>query len=100
MLRELPQTLHAVIEAVDIPLLLGSRGWEHEVALLNDHEEEQAIDEAQQVVVELAGAEAAIDRGIVECIVCRVIQESCAKGADGSLDCGAEAVADASAGLD
>jgi hypothetical protein len=54
-------------------LLLLDRGWEDEVALLNDHKKKQAIDEAQQVVVILAGAEAPVDRGLVECIVCRVV---------------------------
>ena len=43
--------------SIDVPLLLLRCGREDEIALLNDHEEEQAINETQQVFVVVAGGQ-------------------------------------------
>src|SRR5258708_7667106 len=48
---EEPQSVHAVIASVDFALRGGCAGREDQVPLFDHHEEEQAIDEAEEVLV-------------------------------------------------
>ena len=51
VLGEQAQAVHAVVAAIDFALLAGCAGREDEIALFDHHEEEQAIDEAEKVLV-------------------------------------------------
>jgi len=53
--REAAEAGERVAEVVDLPEALGGAGDMGEAAFLDDHEEEQAVDEAEEVRIEASG---------------------------------------------
>jgi hypothetical protein len=51
LFRKQAQAIEAVVAAVNVALLTGGRGRENEIALFDDQQEEQPVDQAQQVLV-------------------------------------------------
>ncbi|NLE42101.1 MAG: hypothetical protein GX615_09765, partial [Lentisphaerae bacterium] len=99
-LGEVTQALDAVVTAVDLALPGCGGGREDEAALLNDHEEEEAVDQVEQVLVAGFGGERAVGNGAAKGRVGGMGQKPVAEIADGLLDGAAEAVADARAGVE
>ena len=71
-----------------------------EFAFFGDHEEEEAVDEVEQLAVELGGVEFAVLEGLAELGVVFAPEDCAAEGFEGLLDAVAEFVADASAFFD
>ena len=99
LFREPAKSGEAVVCVVEGALFGIAADGEDEVALLDDHEEEEPIDEAEELGVKLGGE---IGRGGegAQGVVGGVIEEAVGEVEDGGFDRAAEAVADARAGFE
>ena len=96
---EFSQAGERVAEVVDFPEALVGAGDMGEAAFLDDHEEEQAVDEAEEVGVEVRG-ELGTGGEVAEAVVGRVVEQAVGQIEDDAVDGGAEAIADAGAGVE
>lgn len=100
--REAAEAGERVAEVVDFPQAFVGAGDMSEAAFLDDHEEEQAVNEAEEVGVEFRGeASAGVGGGEgAEAVVGGVVEQAVAEGEYDGVDSGAEAIADAGAGVE
>lgn len=100
--REAAEASERVAEVIDFAQALVGAGGVDEAAFLDDHEEEQAVDEAEEVGVEVGGE--AVVRIVggegAEVVVGGVGEEAVAEVEDDGVDGLAEAIADAGAGIE
>ena len=97
LLREAAQAGHAVELAVNIALHPGCVRREDQVPLFDHHEEEQAVDETQELLVVVTGREIAVDNGRAETVVVGVREETVAEVKNRALNRMAQPRADAGA---
>jgi len=100
--REAAEAGERVTEIVDFPQALVGAGDMGEAAFLDDHEEEQAVDEAEEVGVEIA-SELSVGIGggeLAEAVVVRVVDQAVCEIEDNAVDGGAEAIPDTRAGVE
>ena len=89
------------IAAVEDFALLGRGGRrKDQVAFLDDHQEQQAIDQSQQGFVVVISGELSGGELLAERFVGGVIEESVAEAEDGMFDGGGESFADAGSGIE
>ena len=100
LFREQAQAFDAVVTAEDVALLTGSRGREDEIALLDDQQEEQAVDQAQQVLVVSFRRQLAIADGLPQRFVIPMGDEAIGEITDGLLDSLGQAIANPCAGIE
>lgn len=95
--REAADALEAVVAVVNLAFPGGDAGREDQLALLGDHEEEEAVDEAEELVVVGVGGELPRCDGLAQTVVVAVGEKAVGEAEDGAFDGGAEAIADARA---
>jgi len=92
-LCQTPQAAHAVMFAID-----RMRG--QQIPLLGDHEEKQAVDQAQELLVEPGRLEFAVVGGLTQVSVVRMTEQAVGELLYGLLDPIAEPLADTATLLD
>ena len=98
-LSKTAEALETVVAVVEAPLCSRGREWIDKVALLDDEQEEQPIDQPEEVLVEDVGLEGSGLDGSAQGVVLGVCEQAISECADGVLDSTAEATADAGAGI-
>ena len=99
-LREPAQAGDAVELAVDVTLLPRCTGREDQVTLLYHHQEEQAVNQPQKLLVVVVGFEVAVDDGCTQDIVVGVRKETIAEIENRLFDYFTQPVADAGARIE
>ena len=94
------QALDAVVVAEDVTLLPRGAGRENQVPLFDDEQEEQAIDQAQQVLVVGFRGELAVTDSLPQCFVVAVREEAVGEIANRLIDGLGQAIANARAGIE
>src|SRR5690606_7159369 len=92
--------LDAVVAAEDVALLPRGAGREDQVTFFDDEQEEQAVDQAQQVLLVGFGRELAVADELTQCLVVAVRQEAVGEIANRLLDSLGESIANARAGIE
>ncbi len=99
---EAAEALEAVVAVVDVAFASPGVGVEDEVAVFDDKEEEEAVNEAEELVVEGGGVGGigGTGEGFAEAGVVGMGEEAVGEGFDGVFDGAGEAFADAGAGVE